>query len=181
MIRHLAQPLRRLHPMKHFARRSSIPLVALLLLIGGCDRPTTQQQPTTTQSLPTVKMKIGGKTFELEIARTSDEQATGLMKRDSMPQDHGMIFVFAEERLLEFWMKDTRIPLDIMYLDTTGKVVSVSQMRPYDLTSISSDVPAQYAIELNAGMVKTAGVKAGDVLTIPTDAKAPDKPATSQP
>jgi hypothetical protein len=166
-------------------------ILTLGLFLGGvvavgCDRPSqSQTQPASdgsgAQSLPTVKMKIGTQTFDLEIARTSEQQALGLMKRDSMPKDHGMIFVFPDERLLEFWMKDTRIPLDIMYVDSTGKVVSVSQMRPYDLTSISSDVPAQYAIELNAGMVKQVGVKSHDVLDIPAAARSSNVHPTSQP
>ena len=150
----------------------------------GCDRDNpSQTQPTTNssgggaQSLPAVKMKIGDRTFDLEVAKTSDQQAIGLMKRDSMPENRGMIFVFQDEHMLEFWMKDTRIPLDIMYLDGNGKVVSVSTMRPYDLSTVSSEVPAQYAIELNAGMVKRLGIKTGDVLDIPASARGP-KPTT---
>jgi len=152
------------------------------LVATGCERDNpSQTQPASQHSLATVKMKIGDRTFDLEMARTSDEQATGLMKRDSMPENHGMIFIFQEERLLEFWMKDTRIPLDIMYLDAKGKVVSVAQMQPYDLSSVSSNVDAEYAIELNAGMVKKIGIKAGDVLDIPTAARSSGKPAATQP
>ncbi|HEY8747237.1 MAG TPA: DUF192 domain-containing protein [Tepidisphaeraceae bacterium] len=175
--------------MKKFAFRSFAVVAALSFVLAGglgglgCERDNSSQtQPSTgAQSLPTVKMKIGNRTFDLEVAKTSEQQALGLMKRDSMPQDHGMIFTFAEERMLEFWMKDTRIPLDIIYLDARGKVVSVSQMRAYDLTSISSEIPAQYAIELNAGLVKQVGIKSGDVLDIPAPARSSDKPPTSQP
>jgi uncharacterized membrane protein (UPF0127 family) len=117
-------------------------------------------------------MKIGSRSFNLEIARTHEEQERGLMKRDSMPQDHGMIFVFPSEQVLNFWMKDTRFPLDILFLDGSGKVVSIFQMKPYDLSNTSSEQPAQYAIELNAGASKDVGVKAGDVLGIPPGAKA---------
>ena len=146
-------------------------LAGILVAIGGCE----QQQQGTTQpasTLPTVPMKIGSRTFNLEIARTSDEQERGLMKRDSMPQDHGMIFVFPNEQVLQFWMKDTRFPLDILFLDGKGRIVSVSQMKAYDLTNTSSESPAQYAIELNVGAAKDAGVKAGDMLDIPTEARA---------
>ena len=148
------------------------PLVslALVLALAGCEE---QQQGTTQPSaLPTVPMKIGSRNFELEVARTSQEQERGLMKRDSMPQNHGMIFVFPDERVLEFWMKDTRFALDILFVDGNGKVVSMFQMKPYDLTTTSSEKPAQYAIELNAGVAKSTGVKVGDVLDIPADARA---------
>lgn len=144
--------------------------LALVLALAGCEE---QQQGTTQPSaLPTVPMKIGSRSFELEVARTSQEQERGLMKRDSMPQNHGMIFVFPDERVLEFWMKDTRFALDILFVDGKGKVVSIFQMKPYDLTTTSSEKPAQYAIELNAGAAKDAGVKVGDVLDIPAEARA---------
>lgn len=137
----------------------------------GCDQNQSQQtQPAST--LPTVKMKIGTRTYELEIARTPAEHEKGLMKRDSMPADHGMIFVFKTEEVQLFWMKDTRFPLDILFLDHDGKVVLVAQMKPYDLSNTSSEKPAQYAIELNAGQANQAGVKAGQLLEIPTEAKA---------
>ena len=112
-------------------------------------------------------MTIGSKTFELEMARTSAEQEKGLMKRDSMPENHGMIFIFDKDRSQDFWMKDTRFPLDIIFLDHTGMVVSVSQMQAYDLATTSSQGAAQYAIELNVGQAKAAGVEKGQTLKIP--------------
>jgi len=153
-------------------------VVALLLFVPGCEQ-STQSAPGAAV-LPTVKMKIGPRTYELEMARTSEQQALGLMRRDSMPEDHGMIFIFEEERMQGFWMKDTRIPLDILFVDAKGKVVSVSGMKPYDLNTTSSEVPAQYAIELNAGQAKAAGIRKGDVLEIPKAAQyMPDTPTTA--
>jgi uncharacterized membrane protein (UPF0127 family) len=144
--------------------------LVLFISIGGCEQQPGTTQPASTQ--PTVAMKIGSRTFNLEIAKTHEEQERGLMKRDSMPQDHGMIFVFATEEPLTFWMKDTRFALDILFLDSHGKVVSSFQMKPYDLSNTSSEFPAQYAIELNAGAVKDAGAKVGDVLDVPPAAQA---------
>lgn len=131
----------------------------------GCE----EQSPA---GLPTVKMKIGSRTFVLEVARTQAEQEKGLMKRDSMPADHGMIFPMPEERVQGFWMKDTRIPLDIIFADHNGKVVSIHQMEAYDEGNTSSDLPARYAVELNKGAAKDAGVKVGDILDIPPPARA---------
>lgn len=129
-------------------------------------------QEQSPANLPTVKMRIGSRTYVLEVARTHEQQETGLMKRDSMPEDHGMIFVFPSERILSFWMKDTRIPLDIVFLNSSGRVVSIHQMKPYDESSTSSDAPARYAIELNKGQATAAGVKPGDVLDVPAAARA---------
>jgi len=85
-----------------------------------------------------------------------------------------MIFVFDHEEPLGFWMKNTRIPLDIIYIDSTGRVVSVKQMKAFDTSSTPSDGPVQYAIELNQGAATAAGVKAGMSLRLPDGLKAKD-------
>ena len=113
---------------------------------------------------------LGGKTFSVEIADTQEEHALGLMYRDSMPADHGMIFLFPNEAPRRFWMKNTRIPLDIMYFDKDLKLVSISADTPpcrvSNCPSYSSKAPAQYVLELNAGLAASLGVKVGDQLTL---------------
>ncbi|HSU66272.1 MAG TPA: DUF192 domain-containing protein [Tepidisphaeraceae bacterium] len=143
----------------------SLLVLFLLSASAGCE----EQSPA---GLPMVKMRIGNETFQIEVAKSDAEQEKGLMKRDSMPDDHGMIFVFKTQRVLSFWMKDTRFPLDIVFVDSGGKVVSIKQMKAYDESNTSSDEPARYAIELNKGAAKRCGVKTGDVLEIPTAARA---------
>jgi hypothetical protein len=120
--------------------------------------------------LPVTPMKIGSKTYQLEIAGDDYSREHGLMQRDSMPADHGMIFVFAEEKPLNFWMENTRIPLDILFLNSGGKVVSIHTMKPYDRSLTPSDGPARYAIELNAGAASDDGAKVGDQLLVPAQA-----------
>ena len=134
-------------------------------LLAGCE----EQSP---DGLPTVKMRIGSRTFNLEVARTEAQQQKGLMKRDSMPEDHGMSFPMQREEVQAFWMKDCRFPQDILFLDNHGKVVSIHQMQAYDERTTSSDYPARYAIELNKGVAAKTGVKVGDVLDIPAEARA---------
>ena len=95
------------------------------------------------------------------------------MERDSMPSDHGMIFVFPQEQDRYFWMKNTRFPLDILFVDAAGKIVSIHHMRAYDLSTTPSDFPAKYAIELNSGAAANAAVQAGDKLDIPQAAREP--------
>jgi uncharacterized membrane protein (UPF0127 family) len=126
-------------------------------------------------SLRTVSMTIGSKEFTLEVADTDATREHGLMKRDSMPADHGMIFVFDFDAERSFWMKNTRIPLDIVYVNSAGRVVSISSMKAYDWTPVPSHGAAKYAIELNVGVAAQTGVKPGDVLTIPFGAKDPSR------
>jgi uncharacterized membrane protein (UPF0127 family) len=118
-------------------------------------------------------VELGGKTFSVEIADTSEKQALGLMFRDSMPADEGMLFIFPNEAPRGFWMKNTRIPLDIMYFDKNLKLVSISADTPpcrvSRCPSYPSIAPAQYVLELNAGMAARLGVELGDTLTLDLD------------
>jgi uncharacterized membrane protein (UPF0127 family) len=163
----------------HFILATFLVSSASVSLIG-CkpDQPTaatTQPAPagSAESRLPTTRMSIGGESFNLEIAYRPEDQEAGLMNRKSMADDHGMIFVFPAERNLTFWMKNTLMPLDIVYLDRGGRVVSVKHMKPLDESAVPSDGPAMYAIELNAGAAARAGVKAGDVVKVPDDLRVP--------
>lgn len=140
--------------------------ISLLLCMTGCRNST--KPPTTAPITDTVQMTIGAEVFTIEIADDPDEQEHGLMERTSMPADHGMIFVFPSSRHRRFWMKNTRIPLDIIFIDETGRIVSIKSMKPMDETEVPSDHPAMYAIELNQGAALRIGVNPGDIITIPT-------------
>jgi hypothetical protein len=112
-------------------------------------------------------MRIGRMEFKLEVAVKEADQMRGLMFRDSMGKWHGMMFIFGEEAARSFWMKDVRFPLDVIFISSSGRVVSIRQMAPYDLRSTASDGPCKYVIELNKGMAEGCGVKVGDVVEIP--------------
>jgi len=135
------------------------------ILLASCIATGCSQPPAS--GLPTVQMKLGSQTFTLEIANTAETRERGLMRRDSMPADHGMIFAFPSEEPQSFWMKNTLIPLDIVYIDAAGTIVSIRSMKPLDLTGIESGKPAKYAIELNAGIASAAGLKVGDKIKVP--------------
>jgi uncharacterized protein len=156
--------------------------LVFFLILGGsisCGQqsstaPTTSASPAP-QSLPTVTMTIGSKPFVLQKALNESERETGLMHVDAMPADRGMIFAFAQEQPLSFWMKNTHIPLDLIYLDHNGQVVAIQQGRPFDLTDLPSGKPAKYVIELNLGGAASAGLKVGDVVSVPPEVTATDR------
>ena len=106
----------------------------------------------------------------VDLAETQEKQALGLMFRESMPNDHGMLFIFPAEGMRSFWMKNTKIPLDIFYFDENLALVSVSENTPPCRTArcpnYPSAGPAKYVLELNAGKAKELGAQAGDVLEL---------------
>lgn len=114
---------------------------------------------------PTITAVVfGGTRLNVEVADTPAAHAQGLMNRESMAQDAGMIFVYPESKKHEFWMKNTLIPLSIAFLDDRGRVLNViDEMTPRDTTRrYPSEGPARYAIEANKDWFKNAGVKPGD-------------------
>jgi len=114
------------------------------------------------------EVELNGERFTVELATTPKEQALGLMFRDSMAEDHGMLFVFPGSAARRFWMKNTRIPLDIFYFDENLKLVSVAEDTPpcrvAQCPGYPSAGPAKYVLELNAGKAADLAVKPGDEL-----------------
>lgn len=98
----------------------------------------------------------------VEMAVTPRQRQVGLMFRESMPEDRGMLFIFEEEEHQAFWMKNTYIPLDMVFIDSTGRVVHVHEnAKPEDETVIHSQKPAMAVLEVNAGMAKPLGLVPG--------------------
>ena len=159
-------------------RRGATPLAAgvlALLLVPwvGCDDGRSASPPPADKPMRTVQMRIGDKTFTLEVAETDQTRKYGLMNRSSMPADRGMLFVFEDEDVRGFWNHNVFFPLDIIFLDSGGQVVSIRQMAAKDESPINSGPPMRYAVELNQGMAAELGVDVGDVLEVPPEARRP--------
>jgi len=155
-------------------------LAALVMCLGGLlsalDAGCSTRRIDDLDTLGTVRLTIKQRAFELWIANDSGEQAQGLMhvtaERMTPLSDgalRGMIFVFDHSRVLTFWMKDTIIPLDIAYLDSSGKVVAKHTMAALDIRpgQYPSGPPAQFAIEVNAGVWSDIGLVVGDTIELP--------------
>jgi uncharacterized membrane protein (UPF0127 family) len=112
----------------------------------------------------------GNVVVSLEVARTEAERARGLMHRASMPERAGMIFLFDRPGIYPFWMKNTLIPLDMFWTDTSGTIVWIAESVPPCTADPCPEYPpravAQYVIETNAGFAKRHGVKVGQVVTL---------------
>lgn len=103
--------------------------------------------------------------FFLDLAVTPEEQALGLMNCKSMPDDIGMLFLFPEEDEKAFWMKDTLIPLDMLFIATDGTIRHIHEMaKPEDLSTIPSEFPIRAVLEINGGLAGRLGISEGDTI-----------------
>jgi uncharacterized membrane protein (UPF0127 family) len=116
-------------------------------------------------------LTIKGKTIKVEVARTEKEKEKGLMFRERLGKDEGMLFVYEGEEILSFWMKNTRLPLSIAFIDKRGKIVDIQDMEPFSLQTYISAYPAKYALEMNRGWFKRNGIKVGDFVKVPLSLK----------
>ncbi|MEQ8736661.1 MAG: DUF192 domain-containing protein [Rhodospirillaceae bacterium] len=101
--------------------------------------------------------------FQFEVADTHSTRATGLMHRAELPQNRGMLFDFETDRMVSMWMRNTFIPLDMLFLSNTGEVMTIAENTvPHSEKPISSRVPVRSVLELAAGTVARLGVEVGD-------------------
>ena len=114
-----------------------------------------------------VTLSVKGKKIRVEVVRTEKEKARGLMFRESLGKDEGMLFVYEGEEILAFWMKNTRFPLSIAFIRQDGKIVDIQDMEPFSLTTHLSRYPAKYALEMNQGWFEKNGITVGDSMIIP--------------
>jgi uncharacterized protein len=137
-------------------------LALAALLAMGC--APNKAEPGTTAPRVVVETAAGGKhAVRVEIARTDPERARGLMNRASLAEDAGMLFLFDESEEHGFWMKNTLIPLDMIFIDEEGRVVGiVERAEPRSERSRTVGRPSRYVLEVNGGWSKAHGVAAGD-------------------
>ena len=146
----------------------------LLLVVVFLPAAMAQAQQTSDEQIPpevffprsqlSVETSRGAThQFTVELATSSDQQRRGLMFRDSMAQNHGMLFVFDTPRPLSFWMRNTRISLDMLFLDSQGRVVNIARRTtPMTDTGYRSAGPAKAVLEINAGLSDLLGIAPGD-------------------
>ncbi|WP_414900065.1 DUF192 domain-containing protein [Sphingomonas flavalba] len=147
------------------ATARAVAMLLVPLVLAGCDRP----QATDTTVAPaadslTVTTAAGtARRFSVEIARTPDEQARGLMFRTTLPADHGMLFPMAPPRPASFWMKDTPLSLDIIFIRPDRTIAAIAaDTVPYSLEPLESGEPVAAVLEIGGGRAAALGIAAGD-------------------
>ena len=113
------------------------------------------------QSLPAVELVTGMHRIRAEVADTMASRMTGLMHRQSMPVNAGMVFVFDENAPHCMWMKNTLIPLSVAFIDESGAIINIADMQPHSEQSHCAARPARYALEMNKGWFAERGIKPG--------------------
>ncbi|MEM6929664.1 MAG: DUF192 domain-containing protein [Myxococcota bacterium] len=133
-------------------------MIALILL--ACSSKVVPVAPDHAEAV----LRIGEHELTVEIVADSETRALGLMNRDHLDENRGMLFVYPGEAVRGFWMKNTRIPLTIAFANRKGKIVTLADMEPFDETRTSSFVPAKYALETNQGWFAERGIEHGFVI-----------------
>jgi uncharacterized membrane protein (UPF0127 family) len=141
-------------------------LAFMALFLFACDNNTVVAQDQSNVHDLTIISRDGKEhKFNVEIAITASEQRNGLMGRTQMDADKGMLFFFTEEGERGFWMKNTLIPLDMIFIKADGTIHRVhDSAKPNDLTSVKSQGPVSAVLELNGGTAKTLNIQAGDTV-----------------
>ena len=115
-----------------------------------------------------MRIEIGDKKYNVEVAQTDEEKTKGLQDKKELAEDEGMLFIYDEPQTVGFWMQDTDIPLDIIFIDEDFEVISVYKGQPHDET-IAEEDDVQFVLEVNQG----SGIKEGDELDIDDDDEVP--------
>ena len=114
----------------------------------------------------TYEVKINEKTSHAEVAFTQKGRTIGLMFRDKLDNDHGMLFIYPQEKSLSFWMKNTKIPLSIAFINSEEIITQIDSMTPYSLRSHTSKENVKYALEMEQGWFKKNGIRVGSKVSL---------------
>ncbi|MBM3503549.1 MAG: DUF192 domain-containing protein [Alphaproteobacteria bacterium] len=141
----------------------------LILLLAGLASTLPPAKGAEGQRLPVgplvVENERGRHQFRVELAANEDQRSRGLMFRREMAADAGMLFDFHVAQLVAFWMKDTFIPLDMIFIKENGRVAGVAKRTvPHSTATVPSPEPVRAVLEVNAGVSDRLGIKAGDLV-----------------
>jgi len=147
----------------------------LFLLLYGTFGHLLAHTPAFPHS--TLKIRHAGGppiSLDIDIASTAEQKSHGLMFRRSLPENAGMLFVWNTDQPVSFWMKNTYIPLDMLFVRYDGTIVKITtHTEPFNLKPIPSDEPVRGVIEINAGAAERLGIHTGDKVLFPAFSTTP--------
>ena len=142
------------------ARHARQALVSLLLVLASCARSHSASVDVVSRDGKTIPVAV-------ELATTPDARQLGLMYRDELAPGSGMLFIFPASAPQAFWMKNTKIPLDILFIDDTGKIVRLhARTTPFSEESLPSDAPVRFVLEVPGGWCADNGIAEGDAVRL---------------
>lgn len=145
-----------LHRFFHFALHSSV-----LTIAAGLSLPAFAQEQ---QRFDVISLTAGINVIKAEVAAAPAQRERGLMLREKMAPNDGMVFVFEGPAEVCMWMKDTILPLSVAFIDGAGKIVNIEDMQPQTLESHCAKRLVRYALEMNIGWFKQKNIKPGTVI-----------------
>jgi uncharacterized membrane protein (UPF0127 family) len=169
---------------RHPLTKLTLSLVLFIMTSTACAWPPPSMPPAASQTrppeIPRETVTIGTHEFKLELAADPESRSTGLMKRDSIEDFGGMLFVHPDESYRSYWMKHCRVDIDLLYLDSLGRIIDTHELKfeppqradetelQYEsrLKSYRSSRPAQFVIELKAGWLEKLNPQIGDVIEL---------------
>lgn len=137
------------------------PLVLLAALLVNAEPALAEK---TAKPLPALVLKAGNQSIRAEVAATEEARQKGLMFREKMAKNEGMLFVFPDVAYHAMWMRNTPLPLAVAFMDQAGKIVSIHEMQPFTENSHQAAGPARYALEMNSEWFARNAIKAGDII-----------------
>ena len=148
-------------------------VAAAIAAIAACspqapaqNAPVEEGAQTGLAMVPlTIRSASGEHRFTVEVAATPEQQERGMMFRRSVAGDRGMLFPYAPAQDVAFWMKNTLVPLDIIYIRTDGTIARITQAKPLDLTPLPSGEPVATVLEIRGGRAAELGIREGDAVS----------------
>lgn len=135
-----------------------LPAAVALVLFAACHAHAEER-------FPVVPLTAGMHVIQAEVAATEPQREQGLMFREKLGPNAGMVFVFKKPTQVCMWMKNTPLPLSVAFLDERGKILNIEEMQPQTLSSHCAKGPAVYALEMNRGWFAQKNIKPGTAIT----------------
>ena len=143
--------------------------ILIFISIAFTNANADTNKTTFQKSSLTIQTKDSEYIFNIEMAITEKERSRGLMYRKELKQTEGMLFLYPEKQIIKMWMKNTLIPLDMIFINNNGKIMDIFKMTiPKDLTPIGPDVKLKGVLEINGGLTSYLNINKGDFIIHPT-------------